>query len=77
MVHLFISKEMADGNWGLYQDYLFHEVAIPVIDQSIMKRGTFSIVVSDGEENSTWLKGTDLENMELPCAMLIDFVCAR
>ena len=37
-----------------------------------MKRGTFSIVISDGEENKQWLKGTDLQ--EMPSAMLIDFV---
>lgn len=74
MVHLFVTKEMVDNDWNLFHDYIFHEVAIPVIEQRIMKRGTFSIIFSDGEENKKWLKGTSLENLPLPSAMLIDFV---
>lgn len=72
MVHLFITKEIANNDFNTFQDYIFNEVAIPVIEQKIMKRGTFSIILSDGEENKQWLKGTDLQ--EMPSAMLIDFV---
>lgn len=74
MVHLFVTKEIANNDWFQFQDYLFSEIAIPVIEQKIMKRGTFSIVVSDGEENKKWIEGTDLEKQLFPSAMIVDFV---
>ena len=37
-----------DGNWGLYQDYLFHEVAIPVIGLGVLAAGIVMCIASYG-----------------------------
>ena len=74
MVHLFVTKESVEGNWNAFQDFLFQEVAVPLFERNIVKRGTFSLVFSDGEENKKWLEGTSFENGSFPVAMLIDFV---
>ena len=74
LVHLFITKESVEGDVGTFMDFLFHEVSIPVIEQKIMKRGTFSVVFSYAEENKDWLKNTALDNGHFPTAMIVDFV---
>ena len=74
LVHLFITKESIEEDVGTFQDFLFHEVAIPVIEQKIMERGTFSVIFSFAEENKSWLKNTALDNGHFPVAMIIDFV---
>ena len=74
LVHLFVTKESVDNDWNTFQEFVFHEIALPVIDQKIMARGSFTVVFSDGEENKMWLKDTALDNGHFPAAMIIDFV---
>ena len=74
LVHLFVTKESVGGDWNTFQEFVFHEIALPVIDQTIMPRGSFTVVFSDAEENKAWLKGTALDNGHFPVAMIIDFV---
>ena len=74
VVHVFVTKEIENNDQHAFHDFLFNEVALPVIEQKIMKRGEFSIIFSDGEENKKWVEGTDLEKEGDLCAMLIDMV---
>ena len=48
LVHLFVTKESVDNDWNTFQEFVFHEIALPVIDQKIMARGSFTVVFSDG-----------------------------
>ena len=63
------------GNWNAFQDFVFQEMAVPIFSNGIMKRGTFTIIFSDGEENKSWLKRMAPRGDSLPVALLIDFVC--
>lgn len=74
LVHVFVTEELVNNDVNAFHDFLFNEVAIPVMEQKIMKRGTFSIIFSDGEKNDEWVRGTDLEKQGYPCVMLIDMV---
>lgn len=76
LVHLFITKESMEGDVDTFQDFLFYEVALPVINQKIMERGTFTVIFSFAEENKSWLKNTALDNGHFPSALIIDFVGA-
>ena len=74
IVHVLVSEEIEKNDRHAFHDFLFNEVALPVIEQKIMKRGDFSIIFSDGEENKKWVEGTDLAKEGNLCAMLIDMV---
>ena len=76
LVHLFIDPESIDNDWNAFQDYIFHEVSLPVINGKIMNRMDFTIIFCDGKENANWLKSSNMNPEVLPAAMLIDFVCA-
>ena len=76
LVHLFIDPESIDNDWNAFQDYIFHEVSLPVINGKIMNRMDFTIIFCDGKENANWLKSSNLNPKMLPAAMLIDFVCS-
>lgn len=77
LVHLFIDPDSINRDWNTFQDFIFHEVSLPVIDNKIMKRTDFTIVFCDGKENAVWLKSTGLDPKVLPSALLIDFVWVR
>lgn len=50
------------------------QVAVPIIENKIMKRNTFSIVCSDGDRYKHWIRNAGLEDTTLPAYFLIDFV---
>lgn len=75
LVHMLVDKESVGGNWNAFQDFVFQEMAVPIFSNGIMKRGTFTIIFSDGEENKNWLKRMAPRGDPLPVALLIDFVC--
>ena len=76
LVHMMVDKEAVGGDWNAFQDFVFQEMATPIFTNGIMKRGTFTIIFSDGVENKKWLKRMTPRGDELPVALLIDFVCS-
>ena len=50
------------------------QVAVPIIENKIMKRNTFSIVCSDGDRYKHWIRNAGLEDTTLPAYFVIDFV---
>ena len=74
LVHLMIDKQWIEGDWNAFQDFVFEEMARPIIENRIMKRGTFTIIFSDGVENKNWAKGMSPRGDSLPLALLIDLV---
>lgn len=76
LVHMMVDKEAVGGDWNAFQDFVFQEIATPIFTNGIMKRGTFTIIFSDGVENKKWLKRMTPRGDELPVALLIDFVCS-
>lgn len=74
LVHLFIDPESINNDWNNFQDFIFHEVSLPVVENKIMKRKDFTIVFCDGKENTAWMKNSGLDPDVLPSALLIDFV---
>ena len=75
MVQLFVNETYVMREWYDFQDYLWERVAEPLINNKVMKRNTFSIVVSDGDKYAHWIKNAGLEDDSLPACFLIDFVC--
>ncbi|CBK19681.2 uncharacterized protein [Blastocystis hominis] len=73
LVHMLVDKESVGGDWNAFQDFVFQEMAVPIFSNGIMKRGTFTIIFSDGEENKKWLKTMAPRGDSLPVALLIDF----
>ena len=76
LVHMMVDKEAVGGDWNAFQDFVFQEMATPIFTNGIMKRGTFTIIFSDGVQNTQWLKRMTPRGDELPVALLIDFVCS-
>lgn len=74
MVHLFVDPESIENDWNAFQDYIFQEVSLPVVNGKIMKRTDFTIVFCDGKENARWLKSSNMDPKVLPAVLLIDFV---
>ena len=77
MVQLFVNETYVMKEWYDFQDYLWERVAIPVIQNKVMKRNTFSIVASDGVKYAHWIRNAGLETDSLPACFLIDFVDER
>lgn len=74
MVQLFVNETYVKENWYEFQDYLFERVAVPIMQNKVMKRNTFSIVASDGVKYEHWMKNAGLEDTSIPGCFLIDFV---
>ncbi len=74
MVQLFVNETYVYDNWIDFQDYLFEHVAVPLIENKVYKRNTFSIVVSDGVKYKHWMTNAGLKSVDLPAFFLIDFV---
>ncbi len=77
MVQLFVNETYVMKEWYDFQDYLWERVAMPVIQNKVMKRNTFSIVASDGVKYAHWIRNAGLETDSLPACFLIDFVDER
>lgn len=74
LVHLFVDPDTVNGNWGAFQEYVFHEMVLPVVETKVMKREDLTIIFCDGKENAKWMSSAGLDPKRLPAAMLIDFV---
>ena len=74
MVQLFVNETYVGLEWMAFQDYLWEQVAQPLIENKVYKRNTFSIVVSDGVKYAHWMKNAGLKSVDLPAFFLIDFV---
>ena len=84
MVQLFVNATYVGPEWIPFQDYLFErvvakepcdlQVAMPIINNNVMKRNTFSIVASDGVKYEHWIRNAGLTDVTLPAYFLIDFV---
>lgn len=87
MVQLFVNETYVGPEWIPFQDYLFErvcliclsnvQVAMPIINNKIMKRNTFSIVCTDGNKYQHWIKNAGLKDTTLPAYFLIDFVLVQ
>lgn len=74
LVHLFVDPATVEGNWGAFQEYVFHEMVMPVVETKVVKREDLTIIFCDGKENAKWMSSAGLDPKQLPAAMLIDFV---
>lgn len=50
------------------------QVAVPIFENKVMKRNTFSIICSDGDRYKQWITNAGLKDTTLPVYFLIDFV---
>ena len=74
LVHLFVDPATVEGNWGAFQEYVFHEMVMPVVETKVVKREDLTIIFCDGKENAKWMSSAGMDPKQLPAAMLIDFV---
>ena len=84
MVQLFVNGSYVNENWYEFQDYLFErvrggdavrlQVAMPIMENKVRERNTFSIIASDGVEYAHWMRNAGMQSTELPGFFLIDFV---
>lgn len=47
---------------------------MPIFENKVMKRNTFSIICSDGDRYKQWITNAGLKDTTLPAYFLIDFV---
>lgn len=47
---------------------------MPIMENKVRERNTFSIIASDGVEYAHWMRNAGMQSTELPGFFLIDFV---
>lgn len=68
LVHVFVTEQVYKEDYADIKDELYEKVIMPRIENGNLKRGNFTIGITNGEKYKGWLKLFQLENNTLPSA---------
>lgn len=68
LIHIFVTEKVYKDDYPEIKDELYEKVIMPRIESGSLKRGNFTIGITNGEKYKGWLKLFHLENNTLPSA---------